>query len=165
MSSFSEANRLQRAMRTFGNSALGAKLSAPTAHRLDTLVLRVTKGRRSFTGLLMGVPTVMLTTTGAKSGQERTAIVLGLPHPEGLGLIASNWGQERHPAWYHNLKANPAATVSVNGQEWRVVARLATDTERDQIWAEGLAVSPAWKQYQARAGDREIQAFVLVRQT
>src|SRR6478609_8793435 len=54
----------------------------------------------------------------AKSGEPRTVTVYGIPHPDGLALIASNWGGAKHPAWYHNLKANPEATASMEGDTW-----------------------------------------------
>ena len=87
----------------------------------------------------------------------------GIPHPDGLALIASNWGGVKHPAWYHNLKANPEATVSVEGDIWHATARPATPRERDEIWAKGLELYPAWKNYEAWAGERHIEAVVLSR--
>lgn len=158
---FEDANRFQKVMRTFASTKAGVVLFRPTGHHLDRLVSRLTKGRRTFAGVVTGIPTVLLTTTGAKSGQRREVAVAGIPHAEGLGLIASNWGGTRHPAWYHNLKANPSCTVSMEGETWEAIARPATDLERDQIWAKGLELYPGWRKYEARAGDRKIQAFVL----
>ncbi|GAB1816659.1 hypothetical protein MUNTM_57030 [Mycobacterium sp. MUNTM1] len=106
---------------------------------------------------------VMLTTTGAKSGERRTVAVYGIPHPDGVGLIASNFGGAKHPAWYHNLKANPEATVTVGRDTWNTTARLATPDERDEIWAKGVALYPGWRKYEVRVGDRHIEAFVLPR--
>jgi deazaflavin-dependent oxidoreductase (nitroreductase family) len=158
---FSEANGFQRAMRRFAGSSVGSKLFAHTLHHLDRGVSRLTKGRRTFAGIVSGLPTVFLTTTGAKSGQPRTVPVLGVPYGEGIGVIASNFGQAKHPAWFHNLKANPEASLSVNGEPHDVLARLATPEERAAIWEAGLEIYPAWKKYEARAGDRHIEAFVL----
>ena len=89
--------------------------------------------------------------------------MFGIPHREGLAIIASNWGGAKHPAWYHNLKANPEATVSIDGDTWRATARLATPGERDEIWAKGLEIYPGWRKYESRAGERKIEAFVLSR--
>jgi deazaflavin-dependent oxidoreductase (nitroreductase family) len=89
--------------------------------------------------------------------------VYGIPHPDGLALIASNWGGAKHPAWYHNLKANPEATVSIDGDTWQATARPATPRERDEIWANGVEIYPGWTKYEARAGARHIEAFVLSR--
>ena len=161
--SFAEANAFQRTMRTLAATKLGVALLRPTANHLDQLVSRLTGGKRSFAGIVTGVPAVILTTTGAKSGEHRTVTVYGIPHPDGLALIASNWGGVKHPAWYHNLKANPEATVSLEGDTWHATARPATPGERDEIWAKGLEIYPGWRKYEARAGERKIEAFVLSR--
>lgn len=151
-------------MRTFAATKVGVALLRPTANRLDQLITKATGGRRSFAGIATGVPVVILTTTGAKSGEPRTVAVYGIPHPDGLALIASNWGGAKHPAWYHNLKANPQATVSIEGDTWQATARRATPRERDEIWARGVELYPGWAKYEARAGDRHIEVFVLTRQ-
>jgi deazaflavin-dependent oxidoreductase (nitroreductase family) len=65
----------------------------------------------------------MLTTTGARSGLVRTLPVLGLPDGDGMILIASNFGRPHNPSWYHNLRANPQATIAVGGVSRAVVAR------------------------------------------
>jgi deazaflavin-dependent oxidoreductase (nitroreductase family) len=161
--SFDKANAFHRAMRSFVATRVGVALFRPTAHHLDRIASKLTGGRRSVAGVMTGVPTVMLTTIGAKSGQPRTVPVFGIPHPDGLAVIASNYGGAKHPAWYHNLKANPQATVSVDGDTWDAVARMAAPGERDEIWAKGVKIYPGWRKYETRAGDRHIEAFVLGR--
>src|SRR5262249_58583384 len=116
-----------------------------TAQRLDRLMTTVTGGRSSFAAIATGVPAVILTTTGAKSGEPRTVALYGIPHPDGVALVASNWGGEKHPAWYYNLKANPQATVTIGRDTWQATARLATPGERDEIWAKGLEIYPGWR--------------------
>ena len=150
-------------MRTFIATKVGVALFRPTAHHLDRLTSKLTGGRYSAARVVTGLPAVMLTTIGAKSQQPRTVAVYAVPHPEGLAVIASNFGGAKHPAWYHNLKANPHATVSVEGETWDAVARLATPDERDEIWAKGLKIYPGWKNYETRTGGRHIEAFVLSR--
>jgi deazaflavin-dependent oxidoreductase (nitroreductase family) len=161
--SFDDANAFHRLMRRFASTTAGVALLRPTAHHLDRLVAKATGGRSSFAGLATGIPVVMLTTTGAKSGEPRTVPVYGIPHPEGLALIASNFGGAKHPAWYFNLKAHPEATVTVGRDSWPATARLATPDERDQIWAKGVELYPGWREYEVRAGDRHIEAFILSR--
>ena len=161
--SFNDANTFHRAMRTFAATKVRVALLRPTANRLDQLITKITAGTRSFAGTVTGVPTVILTTKGAKSGEPRTVAVYGIPHPDGLALIASNWGGAKHPARYHNLKTNPEATVSVDGDTWHATARPATPRERDEIWAKGVEMYPGWAKYEVRAGDRHIEAFVLTR--
>jgi deazaflavin-dependent oxidoreductase (nitroreductase family) len=160
---FDDANAFHRLMRTFAATTMGVALFRPTAHHLDRVASKFTGGKRSFAGVALGVPAVMLTTTGAKSGQTRTTPVFGVPHPEGLAVIASNFGGPKHPAWYHNLRANPRAALSIEGNAWQVDARLATPSERDRIWAQGLELYPGWRKYESRAGARHIEAFVLSR--
>jgi deazaflavin-dependent oxidoreductase (nitroreductase family) len=138
--SFDATNAFHRMMRTVAATKVGGAFLRPTAHRLDRLVTKVTGGRSSFAAIATGIPAVMLTTTGAKSGQPRTVAVYGIPHPDGVGLIASNFGGEKHPAWYHNLKANPSATVSIGRDTWQATARPATNAERDEIWAKGVTM-------------------------
>jgi deazaflavin-dependent oxidoreductase (nitroreductase family) len=161
--SFNDANTFHRAMRTFAATKVRVALLRPTANRLDQLITKITAGTRSFAGTVTGVPTVILTTKGAKSGEPRTVAVYGIPHPDGLALIASNWGGAKHPARYHNLKTNPEATVSVDGDTWHATARPATPREHDEIWAKGVEMYPGWAKYEVRAGDRHIEAFVLTR--
>jgi deazaflavin-dependent oxidoreductase (nitroreductase family) len=161
--SFDDANAFHRMMRRFVATKVGVALLRPTAHHLDKLVAKLTGGKQSLTGIAGGIPAVILTTTGAKSGAPRTVAVFGIPHPDGLGLIASNFGGAKHPAWYHNLKANPEATVSIEGDTWQATARPATPRERDEIWAKGVELYPGWTKYEARAGERHIEAFILSR--
>ena len=160
---FDDANAFHRAMRTFIATKVGVALFRPTAHHLDRLASALTGGRRSASLIVTGVPAVMLTTTGAKSGEPRTVAVFPIPHPEGVAVIASNFGGTKHPAWYHNLKANPQATVCIEGDTWDAVARVAAPGERDEIWAKGVEIYPGWRKYEVTAGDRHIEALVLVR--
>ncbi len=118
-------------MRRFAATKVGGALLRPTAHHLDRLITKVTGGRSSFAEIATGIPAVILTTTGAKSGEPRTVAVYGIPHPDGVGLIASNFGGEKHPPGT-NLKANPKATVSIGRETWPATARLATPGERDE---------------------------------
>jgi deazaflavin-dependent oxidoreductase (nitroreductase family) len=108
-----------------------------------------------------GIPVVMLTTTGAKSGQPRTVPVLGIPTRDGVAIIASNFGQYRHPAWYHNLRAQPVADVVVDGIHRRVRAVEADGERRAEIWKAGLRVYPGFSQYERRTSHRHISVFVL----
>lgn len=122
---------------------------------------RLTRGRYTFASLLSGLPVVMLTTTGARSGRRRTVPVLGLPTADGLVVIASNYGQERHPAWYYNLRAQPEGEVAVGSTIQRFRAIEAQGDQRARIWREGLAVYPGWSTYERRASHRNIAVFVL----
>jgi F420H(2)-dependent quinone reductase len=94
---FERANVIQKALRRVAGSGPGSWLFARVLHRIDPPVYRLTRGRHTFASLLSGIPVVMLTTVGARSGQPRTVPVLGLPTTEGLAVIASNFGQTPAP--------------------------------------------------------------------
>ena len=79
-------------------------------------------------------PVLLLTTTGCRSGQRRTAPVLYLEHGDAMILIDTNGGNEKLPAWSHNLKAKPEAEVVIGRQKTRVTARIAEDAEREVLW-------------------------------
>jgi len=148
-------------MRRFAASGPGSWLFARVMHHIDRPVYRLTGGRHTFASLASGLPVVMLTTTGARTGVARTVPVLGLPTPDGLAVIASNYGQTHHPAWCHNLRANPEGKVAVDGITRAFRATEAEGDVRSRIWREGLKVYPGWSQYERRAANREIAVFVL----
>ena len=86
---------------------------ARTLHVIDKGVFKLTRGRTTFSAWLAGLPVAWLTTTGAKSGVERTSPVLAIPCGDGrLVVIASNYGQRHNPSWYYNLRAHPYATIA-----------------------------------------------------
>lgn len=161
MSEYDQANGVQKVLRRFAASGPGSWLFARVLHRVDRPVHRLTRGRHTFASLLSGLPVVMLTTTGAKSGRPRTVPVLGIPAEEGVAVIASNFGQRSHPGWYHNLRAHPDGEVVVDGRRRRVRAVEAQGERREQIWQAGLRVYPGLGQYERRASHRRISVFVL----
>jgi deazaflavin-dependent oxidoreductase (nitroreductase family) len=158
---YAEANPLQKAMRRVAATGPGSWLFARVLHRIDGPVYKLTGGRHTFANLASGLPVVMLTTTGARTGVERTVPVLGLPSADGLAVIASNYGQPHHPAWYHNLRANPEGQVTVDGVTRAFRATEADGEVRARIWQEGLKVYPGWTEYERRAPNRRIAVFVL----
>jgi deazaflavin-dependent oxidoreductase (nitroreductase family) len=158
---FADANPLQRLVRRFASSGPGAWLFARVAHHLDRPVYRRSNGKHTFGSMLAGLPIVMVTTTGAKSGKQRTVPVLGLPDDGAVAVIASNFGQHNKPGWSYNLRANPEGELSVNGQRRRFRAIEATGERRARIWQAGLRVYPGWTQYEKRASHRDITVFVL----
>ena len=158
---YDQANALQRILRRFAASGPGSWLFARILHHIDRPVHRLTRGRHTFASLVSGIPVVMLTTTGAKSGRPRTVPVLGIPTGDGVAIIASNFGQHRHPGWYHNLRANPDAEVVIDGSRRRVRAVEAEGERRSGIWRAGLRVYPGFDQYERRASHRRISIFVL----
>src|SRR4051794_22743331 len=161
--SYADANFLQRLMRRFASSGIGSWLFAKTAHHIDRPVFKLSKGKRTFGSMVTGLPIVMVTTKGAKTGKLRTVPVLGLPTDGGIAVIASNFGQHNNPGWYYNLRANPEGNYSIVGEDGSVRCRAveATGERRQAIWETGLRVYPGWTQYEKRASHRAIVVFVL----
>lgn len=151
----------QRLAQSIAFTRPGAWLFSRTLHVVDLKLMRLTGGRVSFPRALGGVPVLRLTTTGAKTGKDRTVPVMGIPNGEEWILVASNWGRERHPAWFHNLKANPEVTVTHHDETGAYVAREATDDERDEYWDLTKEIYPGFERWTDRTGDREIPIVVL----
>jgi deazaflavin-dependent oxidoreductase (nitroreductase family) len=158
---YREANPIQRFMRWSAATAPMSWLYVGVLHHIDRPIYRLTRGRHTLVSLVSGLPVVMLTTTGAKTGQQRVWPVLGLPDGDNLVAIASNWGQHHHPAWYHNLRAHPEATVTVGGVARRVRAHEAIGEERERLWQRALEVYPGWAVYEWRVTHRRIPVMVL----
>ncbi|SCL51640.1 nitroreductase/quinone reductase family protein [Micromonospora yangpuensis] len=124
----------------------------------DRLIGRLTSGRVVALGLL---PSLIITTTGRRSGQPRSNPLLYVSDGDAYVVIGSNWGQPHQPAWSLNLLAQPAAEVAVGGRRFPVHAALATGAERDRLWRLLVAEWPAYQTYVQRAGGREIRIFRL----
>ena len=139
---------------------LGANAPKPNAIQRIVQKVAASRGRRRSTELLTGLPIMMLTTTGAKTGQARTHPVLGIPHGDDYALQSGNFGVKSVPAWVHNLRANPAATVQYGGTTAAVTARKADDEETDAILSIGTELFPGLAAYGRRAS-RQLDVFVL----
>lgn len=143
----------------FGNQEWFAKLGRKLVP-MDLAIQQRTGGKVSVSALL-GLPALLLTTTGRRSGQPRSSPLLYVPHGEEIIVIGSNWGQPKHPAWSANLLANPDAEVTLRSRRYPVTGRLVTGAERARLWAEATRIWPAYDTYAERAGDREIRVFLL----
>ncbi|WP_228561351.1 nitroreductase family deazaflavin-dependent oxidoreductase [Catenulispora pinisilvae] len=118
-------------------------------------------GGRVFLLTGTGIPTLLLTTTGRKSGQQRTVPLLYSRHEGALLVVGSNWGQQHPPAWALNLLADPEATVSIRGKSGPVRARIVEGEERELVWNSLLTKNwPGYENYAERAG-RHINIFAL----
>lgn len=107
-----------------------------------------------------GAPTLLLTTTGRRSGEPRVApLIFGRDGDDYL-IVASVGGMPKHPAWYLNLQADPSAHIQVKGDHFDVVARTASDDEKPRLWQIVNEVWPNYDVYQART-DRQIPVVIL----
>jgi deazaflavin-dependent oxidoreductase (nitroreductase family) len=147
---FGDAAWFQRGIGRLAATGPVAWLFARTLHHLDRAVFRLTGGKRTFVGLAAGLPVLMLTTTGAKTGQRRTSPVLAIRDGDAFFLIATNYGQGHHPGWVHNLRQKPRASVTFEGLAREMTARELTGDERDHVLERGLLIYPGFGAYRKR---------------
>ena len=108
-------------------------------------------------------PLLLLTTTGAKSGQPRTTPMMYIPDGNRLLVIASNAGAARHPDWYRNLTAHPEVTVEVKAETYQATATAAEGEERQRLWQKIVEAAPFFTDHQAKI-TRQIPVIILERQ-
>jgi F420H(2)-dependent quinone reductase len=137
--------------------------------RLSPLFNHLTKGHtvlyRGTGGLIGhrfpgGPPMLLLDHVGAKSGRKRTTPLAYLADGEDLVIVASKGGHPRHPAWFHNLRSNPAATVQVGSVRRAIQARVASPEERRRLWPRVVQAYSGYAGYQDRT-EREIPLVIL----
>ncbi len=154
-------NAVQRVTQKVASSKPGAWVFQRTLYPVDKLVFRASKGRITVPGLLAGLPVIMLTTTGAKTGMQRTMPLLGVPIDGDLAVIGSNYGQHATPGWVYNLEANPAGSVTYRDRTVAVIARRADDAQTDRAFELAAEVYPGYAKYRDRASHRDIRVFLL----
>ncbi len=155
----SRASRAARTLRMLGHYEWFARLGRAMMP-IDRALGRLTKGRFVAFGQ-RELPSLLIITTGRRSGKPRTVPLLYMPDGDAYVVMASNWGQPNHPAWAVNLRAHPDAIVMVGGRTVPVRARMATGTERDRLLGLMLGMWPAYATYQERASARSVKIFRL----
>ena len=122
-------------------------------------IFKASKGR--IFGNAFGMPVAELVTTGRRSGKKRSTM-LAVPISDGdrLVLVASFGGDDRHPAWYLNLKTNPEVKVTIAGSTRSMIARIATEEERAELWPRITSVFEGYARYQKRT-ERPIPVVIL----
>jgi deazaflavin-dependent oxidoreductase (nitroreductase family) len=105
-------------------------------------------------------PTLILTTTGRKTGEPRKFALIYQEHDGGYAIVASKGGADEHPGWYRNLVANPTVGVQVAAKKIAAKARPVSGAERAELWAKMVAVWPDYDNYQ-RKTEREIPVVML----
>lgn len=126
--------------------------------RVHRFVYRLSGGRIG--GSAVGLPVLMLTTRGRKSGEPRTSVLTYLPKGRSAVVFASNAGEPKHPAWWLNLVADPHAQVQIGRTVTPMTAREADGAERQRLWEELLRASPSYAEYEQRT-TRRIPVVVL----
>jgi deazaflavin-dependent oxidoreductase (nitroreductase family) len=141
-------NPLQRAMRLVAQSKFGGWMALNVANKVDPYLMRASRG---LIKVPSGVPTVLLTHTGAKSGKKRTTPLVYFTDGGNVILIASQTGKPRHPGWYHNLKAHPEVEFWARGRGGVYRAHEAEGAERERLWKLATQLYPGYDDYQRRA--------------
>jgi deazaflavin-dependent oxidoreductase (nitroreductase family) len=104
--------------------------------------------------------TLLLTTKGRRSGEEKTVPLIFVPDGDNYVIIASLGGAPKHPAWYLNLQENPRVTLQVKDKVFEADARTAPSPERERLWAKAVEAWPQYDDYQAKTS-RQIPVVVL----
>ena len=135
----------------------------PDANNWNTAIIdefRANEGKVG--GNFAGAPLLLLNSTGAKSGQVRTSPIMYLPDGDRMIVFASKAGAPTNPDWYHNLVANPVATVEVGAERYDVKATVLIGAERDRLFAKQAQLYPGFAEYEAKT-DRTIPVVALER--
>lgn len=139
-------------------SPVGYQFLLRAAPRIDKVLIPRTNGRLS----VMGVDKIgLVTTTGAKSGQQRTHPLALVDDGDGLLAIGSNYGRATHPAWSANLLAHPDCTIEFRGEPAAYRAELLAGEARETAWATAVDFYAGYEGYRASCAPREIRVFRL----
>jgi deazaflavin-dependent oxidoreductase (nitroreductase family) len=126
-------------------------------NHVDPVLMKISGGRLKTT---VTAPTVLLTHTGAKSGRRRTTPLAYFSDGDDVVLIASRGGHRQHPAWYHNVLANPEVELWNSGGGGAYLAHEAQGGERDRLWETATSFYPGFAAYEERAAGRRIPVIV-----
>jgi len=157
-----ERNQFQRVLEKFAASRPGSWFYLHIGNPIDRRLLPATNGRIS---LSLGVPVLCLEVRGAKSGQIRRTPLLFFELGDELAIVASATGRPRHPAWYHNVRANPEVKIYAPGGRSDIyTARVVGADERERFWQAARDFYSGFDVYEDRvAGVREIPIVALRR--
>jgi len=147
-----------RRLDRFGYVLLGELATTRLFYTLHRAIYRLSGGR--IFSRSVGCPVVLLTTTGRKSGEPRTAPIFGFREGESIVVVPSNAGKKNYPSWYFNLRANPEAQVQFGSEIRRVRAREATPEERERLWPFLASQYGGYQVYRERT-DRHIPVIIL----
>jgi F420H(2)-dependent quinone reductase len=135
-----------------------SRIALKVFSRLHVFLYGMSGGRIG--GMLRGAPVLLLTTTGRKSGKRRTTPLLYLEERDRYVVVASVGGAPTHPAWYLNVRREPAATIRIGRHELAVTAEPAGPEERARLWPKVAQMYPGYDAYQAKTS-REIPIVIL----
>jgi deazaflavin-dependent oxidoreductase (nitroreductase family) len=132
--------------------------------KIHVAIYRRTRGKMG--GSLPGWPQpriALVDHVGAKTGTKRISPLLYHEYDDAIVVAGTKGGQPTHPAWFHNLMANPDTAIQIGSEVREVRARLATDEERDRLWTKMVAIYPGYDFYERNAKGRKIPVVILDR--
>jgi len=151
-------SRFGKAVQKMAGSKTFMKVGPKVVPHVDRFLHKVSGGKFISSGGLL--PSMVLTTTGAKTGQKRTTPLATKPEGTGWYVVGSNFGRDTHPAWTANLMKNPDAEVSFQGKTTPVRAHLLTPEEKAETWPHLVKFWPNYDVYTERSG-RDLRVFRL----
>jgi deazaflavin-dependent oxidoreductase (nitroreductase family) len=158
-----QRSAVRRSGQLIASSPAGTWLASRLMPTIDRAAARITRGRVTVSERTAGIPTLFLTTTGARTGIARTVPLAAVRDGEDIAVIGSNWGRRSHPAWVHNLLADPRASLTWRGRTVDVVATEVADADAERIWARARALYRGFRVYPERTEGRAIRVFLLRR--
>lgn len=133
---------------------------ATRTHIMDGIALKLTGGKYTVSEIL-GWNIAQIITTGAKTGEKHTIILIAVINGEKIALIGSNFGRKPNPGWYYNLKKHPECEVHLNGKTGMYLARETEGEERESYWKQAVALYAGYEKYKERASHRRIPVMLL----
>ncbi len=127
-------------------------------HDLSISLYQLTDGK--FGGRVQGLQVLLLTTTGRKTGRERTTPLGYFMENDNYIITASNAGRDTHPAWFYNLRANPHVRIEIQDRQIEAEAEVVAPQKRSALWSQLISLSPAYANY-AKKTSREIPLVIL----
>ena len=154
-------NRFQRLNQRLAATRFLAFVFRHSFPHIDRLAARHLRGR-TVSAVIAGLPNILLTTTGVRSGRPRAVPLVAIPFETGVAVIATRFGAQSHPAWYHNLVADHHAIAEISGRRIPVVAEeIASGDTYDEIMRRADLVYAGFRSYRARITQRHIPVFLL----
>jgi deazaflavin-dependent oxidoreductase (nitroreductase family) len=156
-----EPNAAQVAMQHIAATRAGAWFFARTLDHIDRALLRFSQGKVTVPGVVAGLPVLTVTTTGARTGQRRSAPLVGVPAGDDIAVIGTSFGQARTPGWYYNMRADPTVEVTYQDKTVKAIAREADEEEKQAIWNRARTMYVGYEAYASRIKNRQIHIMIL----
>lgn len=162
VSEFEAARRstpVTRLLVAVGKTRGFARLYRVLGPAIDPWILRTSNGR--FVSRVYGLPALLLTTLGRRSGEPRVSPLLYVRDGDDFVVVGTNFGQHHHPGWTANLLARPEAEIEVGPVRLSVTAELADGATWDRLWPRFVSIYPGYASYLGRSGGRTPRMFLL----